>query len=211
MAASVFLLTPPFFYDMLRQIMNKPRILVFGGSLRLESYNQKLAALAAEAAHVEGAEVSLIALRDHRLPLFDEDHEEAEGKPAAAKKLKELFVRSHGFIIASPEYNSGITGALKNTIDWVSRADSDDEPPLLAFKGKSAAIIAASPGGYGGARSLAQLRTLLENIHVDVIGGEVTIPKAHEAFTPDDRLVDGAQMVAVERLVGKLVAKLRES
>ncbi|RYD28301.1 MAG: NADPH-dependent oxidoreductase, partial [Verrucomicrobiaceae bacterium] len=110
-----------------------------------------------------------------------------------------------------PEYNSGITGALKNAIDWVSRADSDDEPPLLAFNGKSAAIIAASPGGYGGARSLAQLRILLENIRVGVIGGEVTIPKAHEAFTADDRLIDGAQMAALEQLVGKLVEKLGQA
>ncbi|WAC21226.1 NAD(P)H-dependent oxidoreductase [Luteolibacter sp. SL250] len=191
--------------------MSKPRILVFGGSLRLESYNQKLAALAAESAHQAGAEVTLISLRDYRLPLFDEDDEEAEGKPEGAKKLKELFVRSDGFIIASPEYNSGITGVLKNTIDWVSRADSDDEPPLLAFKGKAAAIIAASPGGYGGARSLAQLRILLGNIRVEVIDGEVTIPKAYEAFTADDRLTDGAQMAAVEQLVGRLVDQLRKT
>ena len=189
--------------------MNKPRILVFGGSLRSGSYNQMLAALAAEAAHDAGAQVTLIALRDYRLPLFDADFEEAEGKPDAAKRLKALFLQSDGFIIASPEYNSGITAALKNAIDWVSRADSEDEPPLIAFKGKSAAIVSASPGGYGGARSLAQLRPLLENIHVHVIGGQVTIPKAHEAFTESGRLVDGAQMAAVEQLAGRLVEGLR--
>jgi chromate reductase len=190
--------------------MKKPRILVFGGSLRIESYNQKLAALAAEAAHQSGAEVTLISLRDFRLPLFDEDLEEEEGMPEAARKLKELFVNSDGFVIASPEYNSGITGALKNTIDWVSRAESEEEPPLLAFKGKSAAILAASPGGYGGARSLLQLRTLLENIRVDVIEGEVTVPKAYEAFTEEGRLVDGSKMTAVKQLAEKLVDRLRE-
>lgn len=190
--------------------MSKPRILVFGGSLRAGSFNHKLAALAAEAAHDAGADVTLISLRDYRLPLFDADYEEADGKPDPAKKLKEMFVRSDGFIIASPEYNSGMTAALKNTIDWVSRADSDDEPPLVAFNGKSAAILAASPGGYGGARSLAQLRLLLENIKVDVIDGQVTIPKAHEAFTVDDRLIDAAQMAAVRELVGRLVEKLRK-
>jgi len=191
--------------------MSRPKILVFGGSLRLESYNQKLAALAAEAAHEAGAEVTLISLRDYRLPLFDEDSEEAEGKPEAAKKLKEMFVRSDGFIIASPEYNSGITGTLKNTIDWVSRSDSDDEPPLIAFNGKSAAIIAASPSARGGSRSLDQLRTLLGNIRVDVIDGQVTVPKAYEAFTADDRLVDGALMTAIEQLAGKLVEKLKQA
>lgn len=190
--------------------MSKPRILVLGGSLRIGSYNQKLAALAAETAHEAGAEVTLISLRDYRLPLFDADYEEAEGKPEAAKRLKELFVRADGFIIASPEYNSGITAALKNAIDWVSRADSDEEAPLQAFNGKSAAIIAASPGGYGGARSLAQLRILLRNIRVNVIEGEVTVPKAYEAFTEDGRLVDPAKMAALSQLVGNLVAKLRE-
>lgn len=206
----MFLLAPPFLWQRLF-CMSKPKILVFGGSLRLESYNQKLAALAAEAAHRAGAEVTLISLRDYRLPLFDEDFEEADGKPEAAKQLKEMFVQSDGFIIASPEYNSGMTAALKNTIDWVSRADSEDEAPLIAFKGKAAAILSASPGGGGGARSLSQLRTLLENIRVNVIDGQVTVPKAYEAFTVEDRLVDGALMAAVEDLADKLVRKLQEA
>ena len=93
--------------------------------------------------------------------------------------------------------------------DCTATATPEDEPPLIAFKGKSAAIVSASPGGYGGARSLAHLRPLLENIHVHVIGGQVTIPKAHEAFTESGRLVDGAQMAAVEQLAGRLVEGLR--
>lgn len=188
--------------------MSKPRILVFGGSLRAESYNQKLASIAADDAREAGAEVTLISLRDYRLPLFDADFEDENGKTPEAIKLKELFVNSDGFIIASPEYNSGITAALKNTIDWVSRADSDDEPPLLAFNGKSAAIIAASPGGYGGARSLAQLRILLGNIRVDVIEGEVTVPKAYEAFGEDGQLLDSGKTAALKELVAALVKKL---
>ena len=188
--------------------MKKPRILVFGGSLRAESYNQKLATIAAAAARDAGGEVTLISLRDFRLPLFDQDLEDAEGKSEAAKKLKALFLNAEGFIIASPEYNSGITAALKNSIDWVSRADSDDEPPLLAFKGKTAAILAASPGGYGGARSLAQLRPLLENISVTVLPDQVAIPKAYEAFDGEGNLIDPALQAAVQALAAGLVAKL---
>lgn len=188
--------------------MGKPRILVFGGSLRAGSYNQKLATIAADAAREAGAEVTLISLRDFRLPLFDQDLEDSEGKSEAATQLKELFLKAEGFIIASPEYNSGITAALKNAIDWVSRADSDDEPPLLAFKGKAAAILSASPGGYGGSRSLAQLRPLLENINVTVLPDQVSIPKAYEAFDAERNLIDPAQQAAVEALVAGLVAKL---
>ena len=188
--------------------MNTPRILVFGGSLRAESYNQKLAIIAAAGAREAGAAVTLISLRDFRLPLFDQDLEDAEGKSKAAHKLKELFLNAEGFIIASPEYNSGMTAALKNAIDWVSRADSEDEAPLLAFKGKTAAILSASPGGYGGSRSLAQLRPLLENISVTVLPDQVSIPKAYEAFDTEGNLADPTQQTAVNALAASLVAKL---
>ncbi len=188
--------------------MSKPNILVFGGSLRAGSFNQNLAAIAADAAREAGAEVTLVSLRDYRLPLFDADLEEAEGKSDAAKSLKELFVAAQGFIIASPEYNSGITAALKNTIDWVSRADSDDEPPLLAFKGKKAFILAASPGQGGGVRSLAALRTLLLNIRVEVLTGEVSVPAAYDAFKEDGTLIDEAKTQAIKDLAAELVAAL---
>ena len=188
--------------------MKQPSILVFGGSLRAESYNQKLAIIAAAGARKAGAEVTLISLRDYRMPLFDEDLEAAEGKSEAAKKLKELFHNAEGFIIASPEYNSGITAALKNAIDWVSRADSEDEAPLLAFNHKTAAILSASPGGYGGSRSLAQLRPLLENINVTVLPDQVSIPKAYQAFDAEGNLADPTQQAAVKSLAASLVAKL---
>ncbi len=188
--------------------MSKPNILVFGGSLRAESFNQKLATIAAEAAREAGAEVTLISLRDYRMPLFDEDLEAAEGMPEAARKLKALFAKHAGLIIASPEYNSTITGALKNAIDWVSRATSPDEAPLSVLKGKSAAILSASPGGYGGARSLAALRPFLENIQISVLPDQVSIPKAHEAFNVDGELTDSAQDAAVRSLAAALVAKL---
>lgn len=188
--------------------MSKPNILVFGGSLRSESFNQKLATIAAEAASAASGEVTLISLRDFRMPLFDEDLEAAEGMPEAAQRLKALFAKHDGLIIASPEYNSTITAALKNAIDWVSRATSPDEEPLSVLKGKSAAILSASPGGYGGARSLAALRPFLENIHISVLPDQVSIPKAHEAFDADGKLVDPAQDSAVRSLAAALVAKL---
>lgn len=185
--------------------MKKPRILAFGGSLRLESYNQKLATIAANFARDAGADVTLIALRDFRMPLFDEDLESAEGMPENARELKALFAEHDGLIISSPEYNSTITAALKNAMDWVSRATSDDEPPLSVLKGKTAAIISASPGGYGGARSLAQLRPFLENIHITVLPDQVSIAKAHEAFDEANQLLDLQKAAEVKALATKLV------
>jgi chromate reductase len=170
--------------------MYHPKILAFGGSLRAASYNQQAAAMVAAAAREAGAEVTLIALRDYPLPLFDQDLETSAGMPQNAGKLKELFLGHDGLIIASPEYNSTISAALKNAIDWVSRATAKDEAPLVALAGKTAAILAASPGGYGGSRGLAQLRPFLENIRITVIEPQVTIPKAHEVITADGTFAD---------------------
>jgi len=188
--------------------MSKPRILVFGGSLRAASYNHKLAIIAASGAREAGAEVTLISLRDFPMPIFDEDLEAAEGMPETARKLKALFATNEGLIIASPEYNSTITAALKNAIDWVSRVTSPEEKPLSVLSGKSAAILSASPGGYGGSRSLAQLRPFLENIHIAVLSDQVSIPKANEAFDGDGNLVDPGQQTAVKALAAALFEKL---
>jgi NAD(P)H-dependent FMN reductase len=190
--------------------MKTPRILAFGGSLRAGSFNHRAAARAAEGAREAGAEVTLIRLRDYPMPLFDEDLETAAGMPEPARELKSLFLEHDGLLIGSPEYNSTITAALKNAIDWVSRSTADDEPPLVAFEGKIAAILGASPGGYGGSRGLAQLRPFLENIRVMVIEPQVTIPKVHEVIGEDGSFADEEVARALHDLGASLVAALRE-
>ena len=188
--------------------MTTPRILAFGGSLRRDSFNQKLATIAADGAREAGAEVTLIALRDFPLPVFDQDLETAEGLPEAAKKLKQLFREHHGLLIASPEYNSGISGALKNVIDWVSRAESDDEPPLVAFTGKTAILCAASPGALGGLRGLVHVRAILGNIGVTVLPDQVAVSKAHEAFGEGGALVHEKQAAKVKSIGAQLARHL---
>jgi len=188
--------------------MKPPRILAFGGSLRSASFNQKAAALAAEGARMAGAEVTLISLRDFPLPIFDADLESASGMPENACKLKELFLSHNGLIIASPEYNSTISAALKNAIDWVSRATEKHEAPLTALAGKTAAILAASPGGYGGARGLAQLRPFLENIRITVIEAQVTVAKAHEIIGADGAFPDEQVAASIRSLGAALVSAM---
>ena len=192
--------------------MNKPKIVAFAGSLRAGSFNKKLVALAADAARAAGAEVTVVDLRELNLPLFDQDLEDASGLPKGAKKLKALLRASDGFLIASPEYNSSITAALKNAIDWASRAESDDEPPLVAYKGKVAALMATSPGALGGVRGLVTFRSILGNIGVLVLPDQVAIPTAHEAFDDAGKLKDERKAKQVAKLAASLVeiaAKLR--
>lgn len=187
-----------------------PRILVFGGSLRRDSYNHKLASLAAQAAKEAGAEVTLIRLRDFPMPVYDQEIEDTTGLPEEAKRLKKLFAAHDGFLIASPEYNSGISSSLKNAIDWVSRQETDDEPALAAFQGKAAALMAASPGALGGLRGLVQVRAILGNIGVLVLPGQLALPKAHEAFDGDGALKDAKQSAAVKKLASDLTQFLKK-
>jgi len=186
-----------------------PKILAFAGSTRTESFNKKLVNIAVNGARDAGGGVTLIDLRDYPLPLFDGDLEEREGLPENARNLKQLFLVHDGLLISAPEYNSGISGVLKNTIDWVSRSEGDEDD-LAGFVGKVAAIMSASPGALGGLRGLLQVRSILTNIHVLVLCDQVTVSRAHEAFSADGSLKDAKKQAAVEKHAATLVQTLRK-
>jgi NAD(P)H-dependent FMN reductase len=184
--------------------MTAPKILAFAGSLRRDSLNKKLVAFAAEAARKAGAEVTLIDLKDYPLPVYDGDLEAEQGIPAQAVALKRIFLDHQGLLLACPEYNSSITAVLKNTIDWVSRPDGD-EAPLACFVGKVATLLAASPGALGGLRGLVTVRSILGNIKVTVLPGQLAVSRAHEAFAEDGSLTDAKQASRVAGLAQELV------
>ena len=187
--------------------MVQPRILAFAGSLRKDSFNKKLVSIAAAGAHAAGAVVTEIDLRDYALPIFDEDIESESGLPENAQKLKKLFVEADGLLIASPEYNSSMTAVLKNTIDWVSRP-VPNEAPLAAFTNKIITLMSASPGPLGGLRGLVHVRAMFGNLNAIVLPGQVTISKAHEAFSPDGLLNDHRQQGSAEKLGAALAAAI---
>lgn len=188
-----------------------PKILAFAGSLRKDSYNKKLVRIAAAGAEAAGAEVTVLDLKEYPMPVFDEDLEAADGTPANAQKFKDLMIAHHGLLIASPEYNSSISAALKNAIDWASRP-AEGEAPLIAFDGKVAGLMAASPGALGGLRGLVTVRSILGNIKVIVLPDQFAVSKAHEAFNDDGSLKDGKQqetVLTIGRKVAETVARLR--
>lgn len=186
-----------------------PRILAFAGSLRRESYNKKLVRVAAEGAQNAGAEVTYLDLKEYPLPVYDGDLEEEEGLPANAVRLKELFHAHDGLLIASPEYNSSISGAFKNVLDWVSRP-MEGEAPLGAFDGKVAVLMSASPGRLGGLRGLVTVRSILGNIRVLVLPEQIAVSSAHEAFDEAGALRDPIQAKGVRELGERLVEVVRK-
>ncbi|MEO2011694.1 MAG: NAD(P)H-dependent oxidoreductase [Pirellulaceae bacterium] len=186
--------------------MTHPKILAFAGSARKDSFNAKLVRIAASGARAAGTEVTILDLREFPLPLFDQDLEAENGTPENATKLKRAFMEHDGLLLACPEYNSSITPLLKNTIDWVSRAE-EGESPLAAYRGKVAALMAASPGALGGLRGLVHVRSILSSIGVIVLPDQIAVPRAFEAFDSDGRMTDEKRQASVERL-GRNVADM---
>lgn len=175
-------------------------ILVFSGSSRPGSLNQKLAALAAARIDAGGGKATLISLADYPLPFVD-----ATGfgnAPEPAHKLRGLIDAHKGLFIASPEYNAGYAPALKNALDWASVAKSG--APGLA--GKVVALGAASPGALGGYRGLTQLRTVLElGMGALVIPEMASVASATGAFKEDGSLADERTATFFEATIARLL------
>lgn len=158
------------------------RIAAISGSLRKDSYNTALLRAARE---LQPAALALDVITLEDTPLFNEDVE-AVGWPPEIQALRERVEPAEGVIFATPEYNYGVTGALKNAIDWLSRPTG--KGPIV---GKPAAIIGASMSGVGTARAQMQLRdALFYNAMPLLSSAEVLVARAQSKFDEDGRLTD---------------------
>ena len=183
--------------------MGTPRILALCGSLRTGAFNMKLLDLAVAEARAQGAEADVVDPKVlAQLPIYDQDVE-AKGWPPLVKDLRDRLARANGLLIASPEYNSSIPGALKNVFDWLSR------PPERLFQEKWAAMMGASPGVFGTARMQPHLRQVMASVGAHVLPAQVHLPRSMEAFNADGSLKDEARRKEVAALVSSLVSKLK--
>ena len=158
----------------------KLRVLVFGASLRVDSLNRKLAALAARIAAQKGATVDHASMRDFEVPSYDGDEEKAEGIPKGAEELRRRLVESDAFIVSSPEYNASMPGMLKNLIDWTSRFRPQP------FDGKHGLLLSASPSMVGGNRGLWALRVPFEHLGARIYPDMFSLAQAHKSLVEDD-------------------------
>jgi chromate reductase, NAD(P)H dehydrogenase (quinone) len=183
-----------------------PKILVIPGSLRANSHNGRLAALAAKELMLADAEVTRISLADYPLPIYDADVEAKSGLPHNATQLKRMLAAHQGAFIATPEYNASVPPLIKNTIDWISRVRERGEAPLAAFRRCTFALGAASPGRFGGARSLMALRQVLEvGCGALVIPEQIAVARADQAFDDMDNLKDAELSAALKAVTRRLV------
>jgi NAD(P)H-dependent FMN reductase len=145
------------------------------------------------------------------MPIYHGDLEAEQGPPEEARKFKALLGEYQGVFIASPEYNASIAPLLKNTLDWVTRVRAKGETGLEVFRSRVFAIGGASPGYYGGMRSLLQLREILAvGLGAPVIPQQIALPRAHEAFDADGRLKDDRQQDLLKSVVEALAVAARK-
>jgi NAD(P)H-dependent FMN reductase len=177
--------------------------LVIAGSARHGSLNQRLAAVAARALEQAGALVTPVDLRALALPIYDADVE-AQGMPEGARTLRRLFAEHDALLLVTPEYNGFPTPLLINALDWASRPVAEDGLPSgpAAMSGTVAGLLSASPGAFGGLRSLLHTRQFLQmNLGMLVVPEQFGLGLAEQAFDATGALVDAKAQAAVERVV----------
>ena len=173
------------------------RVLGIAGSLRRGSHNRALLRAAA-ALLPPGVELEeWRGLAD--LPAYDEDLD-AVSVPAPVAGLRRAIAAADAVVIATPEYNSSVPGALKNALDWASRPW-----PEHSLRGKPVCVIGASTGLYGAVWAQAELCKILNAIGADVVESELPVGQAHGAF-------DGARLADYElrRRLSESIAVLIE-
>jgi chromate reductase, NAD(P)H dehydrogenase (quinone) len=160
-------------------------IVGISGSLRRASYNTGLLR-AAQAVVPDGVQIEIVSISD--IPLYDGDLELAQGLPSAVTLFKESIARADALLLATPEYNNGIPGVMKNAIDWASRPASDI---VRVFGGKRAALIGASPGRFGTILSQDAWLSVLRTLGVELwSGSRLMVAGASPLFDAEGNLSD---------------------
>lgn len=168
------------------------------GSLRKNSINY---ALLSEAMYFLPDGFELVIADISKLPLYNSDLE--ENLPQAVEELAEVVRNADGFLISCPEYNSSITGPLKNALDWLSR--SAVGTPLA---NKPVAIMGATPGVLSTIRAQMHLREILFALNMDLVRRpELLIGQAAGKFNESNKLTDEKALSILEELVANLVEK----
>jgi len=172
------------------------QILGIAGSLRRDSFNRRLLAVAAARAP---GDLSISVYGElGSVPLFNEDLE-ADGGPEPVTRLRAAIVRSDALLIATPEYNQSLPGVVKNLVDWLSRG----EPEVLA--GKPVGIFGVTAGPWGTRLAQAALRQTLTACGALIMPQpQLYLADAGNAFDAEGRLADERVGARLDGFLGKL-------
>ena len=176
--------------------MSDPVLLGLSGSLRQDATNTKLVA---EAARLFGP--AQFSMGDLNLPLYDGDVEDESGVPDAVDQLALAIKAADAVIISTPEYNKGLSGVVKNALDWISRTKH------RPWHDKPVAVMSAAAGRAGGERGQAMLRQCLVAFQPRLITGpEMHLGDSSNEFDENGRLTSERYTDTLQQLMDKLRA-----
>jgi chromate reductase, NAD(P)H dehydrogenase (quinone) len=174
-----------------RELSREPlKVLAISGSLRSSSFSTAIVQAMSYEEHA-GMTVSVKTLEE--IPLYNEDLDTEPALPAIAK-LRDEVRESDGVVIATPEYNHGIPGVLRNALDWASR-------PAFAscFRAKPVLIVTSAPGATGGVRAQCQLRETLVSMLAHIVPGREILLAGVEKRMRDSRFTDADTLRVLKR------------
>jgi chromate reductase, NAD(P)H dehydrogenase (quinone) len=171
------------------------------GSLRRGSHNTSLLRAAEELL----SPLDTLELWDglREVPPYDSD-DDIEPIPPAVAALRAAVAAADAVLIATPEYNSSIPGALKNALDWASRPIATN-----VFRNKPVAVIGSSTGMFGAVWAQAELRKVLAAMGARVAEVEVVVGRARDRFDEDGHLVDDEVRAELRDALATLSAETR--
>jgi len=150
-------------------------IIAIPGSLRKNSMNLELLSFISKNINTK-INLMITSQSQLDLPILNQDHFLSEKLNQELQEYKKLIISSDGIIIASPEYNGSVSGALKNFIDWLSR-------DLNPFSNKKIGLVSISPSPFGGLRGLMHLRDIMMQLGAFVYPGNVCISKNGSSYS----------------------------
>jgi chromate reductase, NAD(P)H dehydrogenase (quinone) len=172
------------------------KLLGISGSLRKGSFNTALLR-AAQRVAAPGIAIEIATLEG--IPLYNGDDETANGIPPAVQAMQARVMAADGVLVATPEYNSGVPGVLKNGLDWLSRPHTIIPK---VFGGRPFAVFGATPSGYGTALSQNAWLSSFKHLGVDLfVGGRVTVSRVHELLDDKGEISDEATLKHVADFV----------
>lgn len=138
----------------------RPLILALGGSTRAQSTSQAALRIAAEGAQQAGADVRILGGRDLMLPIYDPDSPE---RTPDARRLLDLARAADGLIIVSPGYHGGLSGLVKNALDYFEDLRAPDGEPAdgAYLDGRAVGCTAVAHGWQAAVGTLHQLRQVV--------------------------------------------------
>lgn len=178
------------------------KVLGISGSLRRDSYNHALLRAAAERLPAGAELVEFDRLRE--IPPYDADLEAIE-TPAAVAALREEMREADAVLIATPEYNHSIPGALKNALDWASRPAGQS-----ALTGTPAAVVGASTGMFGAVWAQAETRKVLGAMGGRVVEAELPVARAAELYKEGNLELPPEQSEQLEEILAELAVAVEQ-